>query len=624
MRESLPLGGYEIKEQQRGGVGGEVGIVGAGEEKECMDQYQRRVDGGEIGRGGDLQMTGLVSGGYEFYDEGGDIGLLAGAVLAEGEEPSAEYENCNEHSRLSVAHDGDAVREVHCTEVLNEIGFGKFHWWLLLSTSSMWMAEAFEMIIVGFLLPIIREEWDTSTVMEGSIGSASFIGMLIGCYLWGLISDKYGRRTAFFGSGVWMFVSGILSAFSAGPATLIFFRINVGFGVGGGVVAFTYFSEFLPCHNRGFFLVVFELAWPVGAVLQAALAWAVLPNLSLSVGWRVVLAISAAPSLLAILLCAFFLPQSPRFFTIIGEEEKVERVLWQVARTNGKYVTPFRIKKMKRTSEPSLLELFKGQLKYLTSVLWIMWFMSALLYYGIVFITPELFEVAPDEYKCMCSTLPNSSQYICDATVTEREDAGFGECHSVCGDGAVNFDYGSILLSSAAEVPGLLLPGALIDIFGRKLSMFGLYIVCAVSLVLMVLFDDGWTLTLFSFLSRACGAASFTSLYIYTPEIYPSVIRTVGTGAAAAFARVAGGVTPYTVTVFRPDHSECMDDATSWAKVPLMVYALAAVVAACLTFQLKVETNNRDMHDFHVYCEDSEEESNSSDADNGKESVELI
>jgi len=56
-------------------------------------------------------------------------------------------------------------------------------------------------------------------------------------------------------------------------------------------VAFTLMMELLPARSRSLWGVLIELAWPVGTIAEAALAWAVLNTQ----GWRLLLLLSTGP-----------------------------------------------------------------------------------------------------------------------------------------------------------------------------------------------------------------------------------------------------------------------------------------------------------------------------------------
>jgi hypothetical protein len=72
---------------------------------------------------------------------------------------------------------------------------------------------------------------------------------------------------------------------------LLLSRACVGFGLAGAPVAFTLMMELLPAKSRALWGVLIELAWTVGTVAEAALAWAVLN----SQGWRLLLLLSTLP-----------------------------------------------------------------------------------------------------------------------------------------------------------------------------------------------------------------------------------------------------------------------------------------------------------------------------------------
>ena len=109
------------------------------------------------------------------------------------------------------------------------------------------------------------------------------------------------------------------------------FRGLVGLGIGGLHVAFSLFLEFVPTEQRGRFAILVQAFWTIGALAEAALAWAVLPSL----GWRYLLGISTIP-FVVLLLFFPFLSESPRFLALKGKQLRAERVLARIAKLNGK------------------------------------------------------------------------------------------------------------------------------------------------------------------------------------------------------------------------------------------------------------------------------------------------
>ncbi|CAI7772042.1 unnamed protein product [Closterium sp. NIES-54] len=127
-----------------------------------------------------------------------------------------------------------------------------------------------------------RCEFGLSAAEESLIASVVFLGVFLGSYMWGLMADAYGRRRGFMATALFTLFAGLLSAWSPTFLTLLVSRCLVGFGIGGASVVFSLCSEFLPSLSRGFWLVFIEFFWTIGSLIEAALAWAVMPSLH----WR--------------------------------------------------------------------------------------------------------------------------------------------------------------------------------------------------------------------------------------------------------------------------------------------------------------------------------------------------
>ena len=78
-----------------------------------------------------------------------------------------------------------------------------------------------------------------------------------------------------------------------------------------------------------------------------------------------------------------------------------------------------------------------------------------------------------------------------------------------------------------------------------------------------------------------------TVLYLYTPEIYPTRMRAIGTGSATCWLRLASAAAPLLVGYFVADRGT--------GAVFLMFAALGIVGAVAATFML--ETRNRRLED---------------------------
>ena len=61
--------------------------------------------------------------------------------------------------------------------------------------------------------------------------------------------------------------------------------------------------------------------------------------------------------------------------------------------------------------------------------------------------------------------------------------------------------------------------------------------------------EDRTSVTVILFFARALGSGLFQTAYVYTPEVYPTVLRSVGVGTCSGVARLGAMLTPYIAQV---------------------------------------------------------------------------
>jgi putative MFS transporter len=428
-------------------------------------------------------------------------------------------------------------------EAVEEIGIGPFQYKLLAICGATWAADAMEVIIIAYVIPIVIRQWSLTSAQAGLIGTAIFIGMLAGAWFWGTITDYVGRKIGFQLTVLVDSVFGFLSALSPGYVWLLVLRAVTGFGVGGTLpVDYAIFSEYLPKRNRGRYLVILESFWAVGTIVVAGLAWLILPRAPV-VGWRVLLAVSAVPGALVFFIRRH-IPESPRYLLIEGREEEARQVLQQVARENGKTLDIDRLRVQERTEEITLTALWKKRFARTTLMLWIGWFCISLGYYGVFIWLPGIF--------------------------VER---GFAFLRT----------YQNTFLLALAQLPGYFSAAYLVERWGRKWTL-------TVYLLFSGLFT--YLFAVVSGLPVIVGSAMLMSfftlgawgvLYAYTPELYPTEVRATGMGWASGMTRIAGAIAPI---------------LGGWLLsislvIALTLYAVSFVVGGVTVFLLGRETKGR-------------------------------
>ncbi len=172
-----------------------------------------------------------------------------------------------------------------------------------------WLFDAMDVGILSFVIAALAIEWQLTPTEMGWIGSVNSIGMAVGAFVFGVFSDRVGRKNIFMITLIVFSVANGLSAFTTSLAAFMVLRFIVGMGLGGELpVASTLVSESVAAHERGRVVVLLESFWAGGWLLAALISYFVIPTY----GWRVALLITAIPALYAIYL-RIHLPDSPRF-----------------------------------------------------------------------------------------------------------------------------------------------------------------------------------------------------------------------------------------------------------------------------------------------------------------------
>jgi len=207
-------------------------------------------------------------------------------------------------------------------EKLEEIGITWYHYKLLLILSLAQLSDCAEIMGISFVLPAtsgmaIDLDKGGHGNYSGHVSAALFAGMMVGGYLFGTISDSFGRRRVLTFSMFLNFVSGVSSAFANGWWTMIISRFISGVGAGAAIpISFTYFIEFFGPSSREQWVIYLSNCWAFGAVFVSAMGYLTLP-LERQFGslprWRLFLFLIALPDLLTCLLILFICDDSPKF-----------------------------------------------------------------------------------------------------------------------------------------------------------------------------------------------------------------------------------------------------------------------------------------------------------------------
>lgn len=221
-----------------------------------------------------------------------------------------------------------------------------------------WLFDAMDVGMLSFVMVALQKDWGLSTQEMGWIGSINSIGMAVGALVFGILSDKIGRKSVFIITLLLFSIGSGLTALTTTLAMFLVLRFLIGMGLGGELpVASTLVSESVEAHERGKIVVLLESFWAGGWLIAALISYFVIPKYD----WEVAMILSAVPALYALYL-RWNLPDSPRF-------QKVEK-------------------------RPSVIENIKsvwsGEYRKATIMLWILWFSVVFSYYGMFLWLPSV------------------------------------------------------------------------------------------------------------------------------------------------------------------------------------------------------------------------------------------
>jgi SP family sugar:H+ symporter-like MFS transporter len=177
-------------------------------------------------------------------------------------------------------------------------------------------------VISGALL-FIPNSFKLTTFTKGAVVAGLLLGAMIGAAVAGRLSDRLGRRRLIIIAAVIFTGGALLAALAPSISALIAARIIIGLAVGSAaLIVPLYLSEIAPTDVRGSIASLNQLMIVCG-ILAAFIVNAILAS---SGDWRLMLGLAAVPSII-LLAGMMFMPETPRYLVLAGEEETAREVL---------------------------------------------------------------------------------------------------------------------------------------------------------------------------------------------------------------------------------------------------------------------------------------------------------
>jgi putative MFS transporter len=329
---------------------------------------------------------------------------------------------------------------------------------------------------------------------------AGISGTVIGSFLWGWLGDRIGRRASILLSAVIFIATAVCGTMPNFTWNLITCFI-MGLGVGGMLpIAFALVAETIPARHRGWLLVLIGGDVAGAFILTSWLAAVLIPDFS----WRIMWLLGLPTGVLLIVLNRW-IPESPRFLLQQGREEEARAVMERYGATVA-YVEESELEVEEEVSS-RYAQLFRHPFLGLSAVVLLLGLGIGLVTYGF-----QLW-------------IPSNLQTL-----------GFSEVEA-----------NTVLRDSAlVGFPLNFLVAWAYGFWSSKKTIILLTIVTAAALLGFVVAGDGVVqqraLLFVLLVVPTWGISSMTSvLSAYSSEVYPTKIRSRGTGLAAGAGK-AGGV----------------------------------------------------------------------------------
>jgi len=371
--------------------------------------------------------------------------------------------------------------------------------------------DAFNSLSLAFALPILIKLWHISPQESGFLIGASYVGQLIGAVFCGILAERFGRiRSATAGIAI-MAVMTLACALAGNFPALIACRFIQGIGIGGEMpVAATYISELSRAHGRGRFFLLYEMIFPLGLMGAGQMGAWLVPTF----GWQSIFLAGSIPCLIITILVAR-LPESPRWLISQGRFTEAEAVIKQIEASTDRRVatTPSTAPVQNVPKKTRWSELLASSYRKRTFIAWTLWFCAFFIANGLNNWLPSLYNTV--YHLPLRQSLRAAS------------------------------------LTNIAQVVVLLFCALLIDRIGRRIWTAASFI--AGGLLLAILGFAGaqsvMSVIVLATISYGIIGSANAVLYLYTPEIYPTRMRAIGTGLATSWLRLASAIGPAIVGV---------------------------------------------------------------------------
>ncbi|XP_046746608.1 organic cation transporter protein-like isoform X1 [Diprion similis] len=379
----------------------------------------------------------------------------------------------------------------------------------------------------------IITQWDLvcdRQPLANVVQTVTMFAVLIGNMAFGMLADRIGRKIPLVIAVLLLSLTGLASAFAPYYELFLVLKFLAALATGGSMlISFVIIMEIVGVEWRPMWSVLFHLPFITGNLINVLISYAT------RTWYGFQIAISVPP----ILLLSYYwvIPESPRWLLAVGRVDEAQIILTKAAKRNK---IPFENVKIaiESYSESNSRDAQAVTEKY--SILHL-------------FKTPNL------RVKTLCVCANWLSCGICFFGLTQYVG-------TLSGDIFVN-----VAAAASMQLPGTVLVLFLISRVSRLKVMIGGNLLSGLSLLLLVFISNSTARVTLATIGLVGMSISFPTVYLYSTEVFPTVVRNVGLGLASVSSRIGSMVAPFIAT---------MDTVQPW--LPPLLFGIGPLIAAVL------------------------------------------
>ncbi|XP_018406233.1 PREDICTED: organic cation transporter protein-like [Cyphomyrmex costatus] len=340
--------------------------------------------------------------------------------------------------------------------------------------------------------------------------SILMFGVLLGNIIFGSLADRYGRKTPLMVSVILQLLSGIGCAVVPWFYALLLMKLLSALATGGTMVtSYVICMEIVGTKWRAAITVLYQIPFSLGHMSLAGLAF----------WFRHWQHLQIAITLPSIVLLSYWwiIPESPRWLLAMGKQKAACEILQKAVNINNvenvdipeivrKHCLYQSLKKSTLDYKASFFDLLRTPNMRIKSLsIFFNWFVCGMGLFGI-------------------------SQYI----------------GQVGGDIFINF-----AVSGAIQIPGNFVAWWAMNTLGRRITLICSNSISGVACLFLIIVSNNmaWLRLLLTCLGIVGMSVSFTTVYLFSGELFPTVVRNIGIGASSMCARIGSILAPFVVSL---------------------------------------------------------------------------